>query len=159
MPRLTFQRPEALSSAQSMHQTQIFIVLDTGQIEPVLHSQYLKLLRGELALPEYANQTVRIADWYVVVEAGRPVSLHNETYSLLHFDENGRVRWPQERHGERANRAFYNALMSSTYSDPDDDPAVQRLRRELHSEYAWRPSDEELKTLHILGFASAPRRS
>ena len=141
-----------------MHETQIFIVLDTGQIEPLLPSQYVKLLRGELALPEYANRTVRVADWYVLVEKGRPVSLHNETYSLLHFDANGWVRWPHERHGQLANRAFYNALRSSPYADPDEDPAVRRLRKELHSEYAWRPSDEELKALHTLVF-SAPKRA
>ena len=75
-----------------MHRTHLFIVLHTGQVEPLPQSQYVKLLRGELASPDYANETVRLADWYVEVRQGRPVALHNETYSLLHFDEKGHVR-------------------------------------------------------------------
>ena len=142
-----------------MHQTQIFIVLDTGQIEPLPHGQYVRLLCGELALPEYANQTLRIADWYVEIRDGRPVSVHNETYSLLHFDEHGRIHRPHERHGERANRAFYQVLVNSSYSDPDEDPAVQRLRKELHSEYAWMPSDAERSMVRTLVFANPPLKS
>lgn len=137
-----------------MHRTEIFFLLDTGQIEPLPHAQYVKLLRGESTLTDYANQTVRVADWYVEVRDGRPCSVHNETYSLLHFDEHGRVCWPHERHGKRANRMFYDTLTTSTYSDPDEDPAVQQLRRELRSEYAWLPSDDERRTLHAALFAS-----
>lgn len=138
-----------------MHQTHIFIVLDTGQVEPLPQARYVKLLRGELQLPHYANRSVRIADWYVEVKEGRPVAIANETYSLVHLDERGQVRWPHERHGKRLNRAFYNALTNSAYSDPDEDPAVRRLRRELRSEYAWRPSDQERRTLHSLVFRDA----
>lgn len=54
-----------------MHRTHIFIVLQTGQIEPLRQSQYVQLLRGELTLPDYANETVRLADWYVEVTQGR----------------------------------------------------------------------------------------
>lgn len=135
-----------------MHQTRIFVVFSRGLIEPLAHANYVKLLRGELAVPEYANQSLRIADWYVEIREGKPVSVHNETYSLLHFDEHGRVRWAHERHGEAANKAFYQALRSSSYSDPDEDPAVRQLRRELHSEFAWTPSVEERHMLRSLAF-------
>jgi len=60
---------------------------------------------------------------------------------------------------KRANRAFYHALMNSRYSDPDEDPAVQNLRNELRSEYAWRPSDDERAKLQTLAFATPPLKS
>jgi hypothetical protein len=139
-----------------MHRSYIFVVLRTGQVQPMPQSEYVRLLRGELALPQHLNETLRLADWYVEVKEGRPVALHNETYSVLHLDERGRVCPPRERRGTIANHAFYDALIRSKYSDPDEDPAVQRLRRELRTEYAWLPSDEERKALRALVFASAP---
>lgn len=79
-----------------MHETRIFFVLDTGQVEPIPQTEYAKLLRGDLALPEYANETVRLADWYVELADGRPVALRDETYSLLRFDAHGRVAPPRD---------------------------------------------------------------
>ena len=156
--RLPSAEPACLLKVQkhAMHRTHIFIVLHTGQIEPLRQSQYVQLLRGEVTLPDYANETVRLADWYVEVTPGRPVAVHSETYSLLHIDEKGHVRDAHDRRGATANSAFYDALRRSSYSDPDDDPAVQRLRKELRSEYAWAPSDEERTVLHALVFATAP---
>lgn len=138
-----------------MHRTLIFFLLDSGRTEPIERSEYVRLLGGDIRLRKYANQTVRVADWYVEVRDGRAVSLANETYSLLRLDGTGRVRWPHERSGERANHAFYAALTRSTCPDPDDDPVVRRLRGELRTEYAWRPSDAERRALQALVFPAA----
>ena len=135
-----------------MYRTHIFVVTDDGQIEPLPQPQYAKLLRGDIQLPRYANRAVRIADWFVEIKDDRPVGLINETYSLVHLDEHGRVRRRHERHGARVNRAFYDALANSAYPDADEDPAVQRLRGELQSEYAWRPSDQERRALFAIMF-------
>ena len=85
-----------------MHETRLFIVFPAGRIEPLPHDQYLRLLRGELALLRHASQTLRIADWYLEIRDGRPVSLVNETYSRLRFDARGRVCPPHEGSAEYA---------------------------------------------------------
>ena len=38
-----------------------------------------------------AGQALRLADWYVRLKGGAPEALVNETYSLVHFDAQGRV--------------------------------------------------------------------
>lgn len=63
MPRLTFQRPEEPSLSDRMYRTLIFFLLDAGPIEPIERSEYVRLLRGDIRLRKYANQTVRVADW------------------------------------------------------------------------------------------------
>lgn len=128
------------------HRTLIFFVLD-GAVTFVPQPQYARLLRGEWRLPEHAERTVRVADWYVAAgSTGEPKPV-NETYSILQFDAHGRVDWRRCRIGGTRNQALYEALRNSTFDDPDDDPAVQRLRSELCDEVSWLPDREERKRL------------
>jgi hypothetical protein len=67
---------------------------------------YVALVRGEAATPQFASQTLRLAEWYVRLQAGEPASVVNETYALLSIDREGRADWsatpgPAEA-GERA---------------------------------------------------------
>ena len=135
-----------------MHESRIFLVFDAANIVSLAHTEYVALLRGELTFARYANQTVRLADWYVELREGRPVALYNETYSVLQFDERGSVQRDLERRGLPFNHRFYDALARSSYPDSDDDPLVQRLRKELQTEYAWRPNADERAALHALVF-------
>ena len=128
------------------HRTLIFLVLD-GAVTFVPQPQYARLLRGEWRLPEHAERTIRVADWYVEGgSTGEPKPV-NETYSILQLDAHGGVDWRRCRIGGTRNQALYEALRNSTFDDPDDDPAVQRLRSELCDEVTWLPDREERKRL------------
>ena len=52
------------------------------------------------------------------------------------------------------NQALYEALRTSRFDDPDDDPAVRNMRLEMCDEVSWLPDSEERMTL-----LSAARRA
>lgn len=77
-----------------MHASHIFFLTPTHEILPVPHEFYVQLVRGETTLPQYAGQTMRVADWYTEKNnAGQPALVVNETYSMLVFNECGSVDW------------------------------------------------------------------
>ena len=120
----------------------IFLVRD-GEAVFVSQAQYASLLRGETRLTERSGERVRVADWYYEVPANGEPQLVNETYSVLHLDDSGHIDWPRCRAGGRRNQALYGALRASSYDDPDQDPAVQRLRAQMCDEVTWLPDREE----------------
>ena len=74
------------------HLTNVFALLEDGAIIPIAQPVYASLVRREIAIVEYASRCIRIADWYVGYEGDRAVSVDNETYQILLFDEAGRAR-------------------------------------------------------------------
>jgi hypothetical protein len=72
-----------------MHRTLIFFLPESGAPQAVAQEEYVRLLRHEAARPEFAGQTLRVADWYVRVEAPHPPRIQNETYSFLRFNHAG----------------------------------------------------------------------
>ena len=138
-----------------MHRTLVFLIPAPGHYERLSQPEYARLLRGDLALPQHAGRTLRVADWYVETRADRPTALIGETYSLVALGTDGRLRRPHDRRGETANHLFYEALANSSFDDPDDDPCVQHLRMKLGAEYAWRPSDIEREALSQIVFCAS----
>lgn len=69
----------------------VFLLGDGGDVHAVPHALYVALARGEALSPTLAGQSLRLADWYVRLKDGALDSIANETYSLVHFDAQGRV--------------------------------------------------------------------
>lgn len=130
-----------------MHQSKIFFMEEPDKVNPIPQPRYVSLVRGEQPMPEYANKTIRLADWYM--EQGS-ATVENETYSLLTFDGDGFVDWPNCRHGIAMNHAFYQEIAESAYEDIDDDPTIQKLREELGTDFTWYPSRRERAAIHQL---------
>jgi hypothetical protein len=150
---------------QSEHKSVIFMLLENGGIRPLPQRDYVSLLRGELRLAEHSNEAIRVADWYTDMHAGQPARVVNETYSVLQLDARGAIDWGRCRVGRGRNHALYEALKKSEYDDPDDDPAVRKLRGETCDEVAWLPNSEERDRLQRLlhggreNAAKGPRRA
>lgn len=72
------------------HASFVFLVDDDAVVHPLPHDVYVALARGVAQAPEFANQTMRVADWYVRRKDGEPAELVNETYTTIVFDEEGR---------------------------------------------------------------------
>jgi len=74
------------------HKSYQFYLTDKG-ILPILHDCYVELVSGKANSTEFANQTIRLADWYVRMLDDVPQQVVNETYSWLVFDEFGRLNF------------------------------------------------------------------
>jgi len=133
-----------------MHKSLIFFLLRGGEIRWVPRITYVRLLRGEQRMPEFAGQAVRVADWYVVATADQSLRVDNETYSILAIDSSGTVDWSHGRHGMNASSRFYEALADSSFEDPDDDPTVRAIRTQLGEEFSWLPNEKERAALFAL---------
>lgn len=139
-----------MTCEQIGHKSLIFFLLADGEIQPVPQRDYASLLRGALRLPERANEAIRVADWYAETREDRPAKVVNETYSVLQLDASGAIDWSRCRVGRGRNHALYEALRSSRYDYPDDDPAVQKLRAQTCDEVAWLPDPAQRSRLRRL---------
>lgn len=129
------------------HKSLIFFLFDEAEVRWVPQRDYVKLLGGALRMPEHANRTMRVADWYIRLQDDHAASVVNETYSVLQLDASGAIDWSRCRVGQGRNHALYEALRTSRYDDPDDDPAVQKLRAQTCDEVAWLPNSDERRRL------------
>lgn len=73
------------------HAPFVFLLDNDAVIHPLPHDVYVALVRGAAQAPEFANQTMRVADWYVRRKDGEPAALVNETYATIVFDADGRA--------------------------------------------------------------------
>jgi hypothetical protein len=134
--------------SETSHHSYIFFLVQDERPQSVAHDVYVSLLRHEVALKKYAGKKVRVADLYVQLLDGAPRRLENETFSYLFFDENGYADPHDKRQFSiEENRAFYDATLSSRYSDIDCDPEVKKVRAGLSDEFNWLPSNEERRTI------------
>lgn len=82
---------QALRHEDGEHASYIFLLDEAGTTHPVPHALYVALARHEAVAPTLANQTLRLADWYVRLKDGEPASIINETYGIYQVDAQGRV--------------------------------------------------------------------
>ena len=73
------------------HASYVFLLDERSGVHAVPHALYVALARGEATFEAMAEQTLRLADWYVRLKDGAPDVVVNETYSLVRFDAQGRV--------------------------------------------------------------------
>lgn len=75
------------------HASYVFLLDEQGGIHPLPHRLYVDMVRGKTVTPQFAGQTLRLAEWYVRLHQDEPEAVVNETYTLLSFDGKGRVDW------------------------------------------------------------------
>jgi hypothetical protein len=126
-----------------MHKDYVFLCPSPNEVVPVPHDVYVALMRKQQSLTQHAGQQVRLAILYVAMHDGRPVEAVNAHYSLLDFDEAGYASPHGGSFSPEQNQAFWQAVEQSRYDDVDYDPQVQKLRREMHDEFSWVPSQKE----------------
>lgn len=133
---------------ETSHRSFIFFIPPDGQPQAISRETYIKLVRKEVSLQEYANQNIRVADFYVRLHDEAPCEVENETYSFLYFDDAGQA----DPHDHKCfsleeNKAFYDAALSSSHEEIGKDPKVQQIRQKLGDDLAWLPSEEERQSL------------
>lgn len=115
------------------HASYLFLLGSEGSVHPLPHTLYVQLTKGEAAAPEFAARTMRVADWYVRLEAGSPVAVVNETAGLMSFDAEGRVEW-------QATPSFHphrdNARLASESASLPSPEERERMRRVIFGEGA-----------------------
>ena len=82
---------EAGCAAGAGHTSYVFLLDGAGNVHPLPHALYVALARGQASAPSLAGQTLRMADWFVRLNGGKPDTVVNETYSRLRFDAQGWV--------------------------------------------------------------------
>lgn len=87
------RRHAALPPAAAHHASYVFLLDEHGAVHPLPHRVYVALVRGEAAIPQFAGKTLRLAEWYVRLQADEPETVVNETYALLTIDGDGRANW------------------------------------------------------------------
>lgn len=106
------------------HASYIFLLDEEGAVHPVPHALYVALARHEAVAPTLANQTLRMADWYVRLQNGEPESIANETYGICQVDTQGRVEvlnvpadagWPTTIERERMNALLFVKATPATH--------------------------------------------
>lgn len=71
----------------------VFLLDADGGVHPLPHALYTALARHEANAPSLAGQSLRLADWYVRLQATEPAEIVNETYGLVQVDAQGRLDW------------------------------------------------------------------
>ncbi|MDP2056522.1 MAG: hypothetical protein Q8K35_02025 [Thiobacillus sp.] len=87
------RRQAALPPVSAHHASYVFLLDEHDAVHPLPHRVYVALVRGEAATPQFAGKTLRLAEWYVRLQADEPETVVNETYALLTFDREGRADW------------------------------------------------------------------
>lgn len=130
-----------------MHKDFVFLCPAPDEIVPLAHSDFVALMQGEKALPQYAGRQIRLAILYVAMQDGQPQKAVNATHALLDFDSQGYASPHSGNFSREQNRAFWRAVTQSTYDDVDEDPQIQKLRQEMHDEFSWMPSEREQRLM------------
>lgn len=130
-----------------MYKDYVFLCPISNEVLPLSHEDYLALMHRQKLLPHYAGQQIRIAIIYVAMENTQPVKAVNATYGLLDFDDQGLASPHGGSFTRQQNQAFWQAVEQSSYDDVDYDPQVQKLRRAMHDEFSWVPSEKEQRMM------------
>lgn len=83
------------------HTTYVVLLDDAEGVHPLPHALYVSLVRGDGEAPDFAGQTMTLADWYVRLKDGAPDVVVNETYTPITFDDHGRADWTSAIPGTR----------------------------------------------------------
>ena len=97
------------SSPPSDHASYVALLDSLEAVHPLPHTLYVALARGEGIAPDYAGQTMTLADWYVRLRNGEPDVVVNETYTPITFDAQGKADWTADvpGTGRPRTRAVY----------------------------------------------------
>jgi hypothetical protein len=144
---------ETVQEGDCMYKTVIFFLPESGLPDLIPHQEYVGLVRGDASTPKYAKQQVRIADWYIKMDGNQPIEVENETYSLLNFDEAGRVAWPSESARSNASNRLASSLAPHTMQAHGATKEGNLLHKNNES-LTWLPTLEERTTLHEIVFQS-----
>ncbi len=87
------RREAALPPIAAHHASYAFLLDEHGAVHPLPHRVYVSLVRGDAAIPQFAGKTLRLAEWYVRLQADEPEAVVNETYALLAINREGRADW------------------------------------------------------------------
>src|SRR3990167_3436420 len=80
-----------MGEAEGEYASYVFLLDAEGEVHALPHVLYVALARGQALAPMLAGRTLRLADWYVRLQAGgEPGAVVNETYGLVRFDGEGR---------------------------------------------------------------------
>lgn len=124
-----------------------------GRIKRIPINTVEKLQRGELALPEYASSTVKLAEVVLILENRKPVDIIRMVGFLIHFDVSGSHKASgdeQARLTEKSIRFFLgNALESEDSSGDGALIPADRLFTEkaLNDRFRWEPESEDILKL------------
>lgn len=114
---------QAVQHADGEHASYIFLLDEAGTVHPVPHALYVALVRHEAAAPTLANQTLRLADWYVRLKDGEPDAVVSETYGMYRIDAHGRVEvlavpadagWPTPAERERMKALLFASVPAAS---------------------------------------------
>ena len=130
------------------YQDYIFFKLNDESILNITHENYIDLVQGRTTMPAFAGQKLQMADLYVSIKNGKPDRIVNGTYSFLRFDQQGHADPHFDGNSLKENKVFYDAVLNSTYSDIDYDPAVQKVRGQIGDDFSWIPTELEMKNMH-----------
>jgi hypothetical protein len=130
------------------YQDYIFFKLNDGSILNITHANYVDLVQGFTTMPEFAGLKLQIADLYVSIKNDKPDRIVNCTYSFLNFDQYGHADPHFEGNSIEDNKAFYDAVFNSEYSNINNDPAIQKVRIHIGDEFSWIPTEAEIKKMY-----------
>lgn len=137
------------------YQDYIFFKLNDESILNITHANYIDLVQGHMTMPAFAGQKLQVADLYVSIKNDKPDRIVNGTYSFLNFDQFGHADPHFQGNSLEDNKAFYDAVFNSEYSDINDDPVIQKVRRQIGDEFSWMPTEDEMKKMHAQIFRSS----
>lgn len=106
------------------HASYIFLLDESSGVHPLPHGLYVALVRGQAAAEAMAEQTLRLADWYVRLKNGTPDVVINETYSLVRFDAQGRV---DPAHAPSAAQTQEGALVNAAWPTAAERGQMRKL--------------------------------
>ena len=79
-----------MGEAEGEYASYVFLLDEEGEVHALPHVLYVALARGQALAPMLADRTLRLADWYVRLQAdGEPGAVVNESYGLVRFDGEG----------------------------------------------------------------------
>lgn len=134
----------------NIYESLIFFFLRTGEILPIAHTSYIDLVRDLCPLPDYANQRLRVADWYVDLSNESAVKLANETYSFLSIDGNGYIDWTATNQKGLACEGWNAAPGWQATGKKQVDRIGHRDQSLLRCEATWLPDPSERAELDDL---------
>lgn len=79
------------NAVEEVHASYVFLLDENSGIHAIPHRLYVALARGLAAAPSLASQTLRLADWFVLMKDGEPDKVVNESYCQFRFDAIGYV--------------------------------------------------------------------
>jgi hypothetical protein len=123
----------------------VLIIDECGTIHRISCSKFQKLLFGDGSLPEFANQTVRMAIYYGESENRRFMEVRRSEYSKFKFDAEGRV---DENFWNEGMIMVANGINFGLHERSEFEIHREKFQRKRFEEtHRWNPTPKEEKRL------------